>query len=120
MAPLYFRFAFPARDLAEVEAKETSVTTFADKTLTCRDCGIEFTFTAGEQDFYLTKGLTNEPGRCPECRQLRREGRAITRVRTLHQVTCAVCGSLTEVPFVPTQNRPVYCADCFSQIRSRN
>jgi len=52
------------------------VTTFADKTLSCRDCGIEFTFTAGEQEFYLTKGLTNEPGRCPECRQLRREGRA--------------------------------------------
>ncbi|TMF91645.1 MAG: zinc-binding protein [Chloroflexi bacterium] len=96
------------------------MTTFADKTLTCRDCGIEFTFSAGEQEFYQSKGLTNEPGRCPECRQLRREGRAITRVRTLHQVTCAVCGSLTEVPFVPTQNRPVYCADCFSQIRARN
>jgi len=44
------------------------VTTFVDKTLTCRDCGIEFTFTAGEQEFYQAKGLVNEPGRCPECR----------------------------------------------------
>ena len=118
--PLYFRFASQRGDPEPVEAKELSVTTFADKTLTCRDCGIEFTFSAGEQEFYQTKGLVNEPGRCPECRQLRREGRAITRIRTLHQVTCAVCGRLTEVPFVPTQNRPVYCADCYSQIRARN
>ena len=92
---------------------------FADKTLTCRDCGIEFTFTAGEQEFYSTKGLLNEPGRCPECRALRREGRSVTRARTLHAVTCAICGTVAEVPFLPTQGRPVYCQDCFQQIRTR-
>ena len=41
---------------------------YADKTLTCRDCGRGFTFTAGEQEFYASRGFTNEPGRCPECR----------------------------------------------------
>jgi CxxC-x17-CxxC domain-containing protein len=96
------------------------VTTYADRTLVCRDCGIQFIFTAGEQEFYQSKGLLNEPGRCPECRALRREGRAVPRPRMQHEVACAICGSITQVPFVPTQGRPVYCQDCFQQIRSRN
>ena len=96
------------------------MTAFVDKSLTCRDCGIEFVFTAGEQEFYLAKGLVNQPGRCPECRQLRREGHAVTRVRSTHQVPCAICGTIADVPFLPTQGRPVYCADCFQQIRARN
>ena len=40
----------------------------ADKTLVCKDCGAEFVFTEGEQAFYAEKGFTNEPQRCPECR----------------------------------------------------
>jgi len=96
------------------------VAPFADKILTCRDCGIEFTWTSGEQEFYQAKGLVNEPGRCPECRQLRREGRPVARGRKLHQVPCAICGTIAEVPFLPTQGRPVYCQDCFQQIRARN
>lgn len=48
---------------------------FADKTLTCRDCGMAFTFTAGEQDFYAQKGFANEPTRCPSCRQARKQER---------------------------------------------
>ena len=48
---------------------------FADKTLTCRDCGMAFTFTAGEQDFYAQKGFENEPTRCPSCRQARKQDR---------------------------------------------
>ena len=48
---------------------------FADKTLTCRDCGMAFTFTAGEQDFYAQKGFENEPTRCPSCRQARKQER---------------------------------------------
>jgi CxxC-x17-CxxC domain-containing protein len=43
-----------------------------DKTLTCRDCGMDFVFTAGEQGFYAQKGFTNEPTRCPSCRQARK------------------------------------------------
>lgn len=40
----------------------------ADKTLICKDCGGEFVFTEGEQQFYAEKGFTNEPTRCKECR----------------------------------------------------
>lgn len=45
---------------------------YADKTITCRDCGMDFVFTAGEQEFYAQKGFTNEPSRCPSCRQQRK------------------------------------------------
>src|SRR5262245_54083627 len=45
---------------------------YADKTITCRDCGMDFVFTAGEQEFYAQKGFTNEPSRCPACRQARK------------------------------------------------
>ena len=48
---------------------------FQDKKLTCVDCGCEFTFTAGEQEFYKEKGLDNEPKRCRECRAARFENR---------------------------------------------
>lgn len=48
---------------------------FEDKTLVCRDCGNEFTFTAGEQEFYAQKGFTNEPQRCRNCRQARKQQR---------------------------------------------
>ena len=41
---------------------------FEDKTLTCVDCGKEFVFTAGEQEFYAEKEYQNEPKRCKECR----------------------------------------------------
>ncbi len=47
---------------------------YADKTMTCRDCGKQFTFTAGEQEFYATRGFS-EPARCTECRQARKAGR---------------------------------------------
>jgi CxxC-x17-CxxC domain-containing protein len=47
---------------------------YVDKSLTCRDCGRQFTFTSGEQDFYASRGLTHEPGRCPECRAARKAG----------------------------------------------
>ncbi|MFW5780347.1 MAG: zinc-ribbon domain-containing protein [Bacillota bacterium] len=47
----------------------------ADKKLECRDCGEEFVFTEGEQDFYKEKGFTNEPTRCPDCRKARKAQR---------------------------------------------
>ncbi len=49
---------------------------YADKTLTCRDCGTDFVFTSGEQEFYAQKGFTNEPSRCPACRQARKANRS--------------------------------------------
>jgi len=47
----------------------------ADKTLVCKDCGAEFTFTEGEQEFYKEKGFENEPQRCPDCRKARKQQR---------------------------------------------
>ena len=41
---------------------------FEDKTLVCKDCGAEFIFSAGEQEFYAEKGFQNEPIRCKACR----------------------------------------------------
>ncbi len=46
-----------------------------DKTLTCKDCGVQFVFTEGEQAFYQEKGFTNEPTRCPDCRRARKQAR---------------------------------------------
>jgi len=47
----------------------------ADKTLTCKDCGIEFIFSEGEQAFYKEKGFENEPRRCLECRKAKKAQR---------------------------------------------
>ena len=40
----------------------------ADKQIKCKDCGVMFVFTDGEQDFYKKKGFDNEPTRCAPCR----------------------------------------------------
>jgi len=82
---------------------------FQDKTLTCKDCGSEFVFTAGEQEFYAEKGFENEPQRCKSCRDSRKRGGQ----REMHPAVCAACGVETQVPFVPRGDRPVYCRDCF-------
>jgi len=42
---------------------------YQDRTIVCKDCGADFTFTAGEQEFYAEKGFDNEPKKCKECRQ---------------------------------------------------
>ncbi len=101
-----------------------------DKTLTCRDCGTSFLFTAGEQEFYASRGFANEPSRCPECRAARRAGRttpggtegagrgADRPYRELHSTTCARCGKEALVPFIPRGDRPVYCSDCYERQRS--
>lgn len=44
----------------------------ADKTMICKDCGNEFIFTEGEQQFYAEKGFTNEPTRCKDCRSAKK------------------------------------------------
>ena len=78
---------------------------FTDKTLVCRDCGSNFIFTAGEQGFYLEKGLMNEPQRCPDCHANRRRDRTAggtnTATRESSTITCASCGREATVPFVP-------------------
>src|SRR5438309_1109743 len=104
-----------------------------DKTIVCRDCGTNFTFTDSEQAFFSTKGYS-EPQRCPDCRAAKKAARGQDGYsssssagygntgydrprapREMTAVTCSSCGKATEVPFVPTGDRPVYCSDCFSQ-----
>ncbi len=93
---------------------------YRDRILVCRDCGNEFTFTAGEQEFYASKGLTNSPSRCPSCRAARRGGQqnASRSPREQHEAVCANCGRATTVPFIPREDRPVYCSDCFQSQRA--
>ncbi len=49
---------------------------FEDKSIQCSDCGTTFTFSAGEQEFFQTKGFTNEPRRCPDCRRAKKAQRS--------------------------------------------
>jgi CxxC-x17-CxxC domain-containing protein len=118
--------------------------TLIDRTLTCRDCGQQFVFTAGEQEFFHSRGLMNEPGRCPACRAARKAGRAdaggyayssesagFTGAhgprgsggydrprRELFPAVCSACGKATRVPFQPRGDKPVYCSDCFESVRA--
>ena len=102
----------------------------SDKDLTCRDCGAVFTFTAGEQEFFASKGFTNEPGRCPACRSARRNqgggyggggggggGGYGGGPRERHSAACARGGIDTEVAFLPRGDKPVYCSACCSAMR---
>ena len=97
---------------------------YQDRTLQCRDCGREFVWTAGEQEFYASRGLVNQPGRCPECRAARKAERTAVGVtdgrprREMHPVVCADCGAETLVPFLPRGDKPVYCSPCFERVRS--
>ncbi|HET7521226.1 MAG TPA: zinc-ribbon domain containing protein [Candidatus Limnocylindria bacterium] len=114
---------------------------YTDQVLTCADCGIDFVFSASEQEFFAQKGFTSAPKRCPSCRAQRRAanggggnggysaggysgggggyaGGGYSRgPREMFDAVCARCGKDTQVPFRPTGARPVYCSDCFRLMR---
>lgn len=94
-----------------------------DLLLTCSDCGQEFVFTAGEQQFYQERGYSS-PRRCKPCRQAKQSsgagggGRSAPRqsydsAGSGTTVVCASCGQTTTVPFEPRGDRPVYCKSCY-------
>jgi CxxC-x17-CxxC domain-containing protein len=92
---------------------------FQDKTLNCRDCGSDFVFSVSEQEFYAEKGFQNDPVRCPDCRKAKKQqsqgyGR---RDRQMYDVTCSACGKPAQVPFKPSNEKPVYCRECYSSNR---
>ncbi len=100
---------------------------FQDKVLKCVDCGTDFIFTAGEQLFFHDKQFRNEPKRCKACKSKRvavlnsnpapgQGAYHYARVET--RATCSQCGKETTVPFRPTQGRPVFCRECFTQKRN--
>lgn len=90
---------------------------YQDRTLTCRECGEEFTFSSGEQAFFASKGLTNDPQRCFSCRQAQKRNRAEGAPREYHAAVCHKCGQQAMVPFAPRNDRPVYCSSCFDEVR---
>ncbi|HEX8939740.1 MAG TPA: zinc-ribbon domain containing protein [Candidatus Limnocylindrales bacterium] len=104
---------------------------YTDKILVCADCGQQFVFTASEQDFYGQRGFS-EPKRCSSCRAARKASRPEGGMshgggygsssydrgpRQMFSATCSRCGKETEVPFRPTNGKPVYCSDCFRMVR---
>jgi CxxC-x17-CxxC domain-containing protein len=101
---------------------------YQDKSIQCADCGATFTFSADEQEQFASRGYTNEPKRCSNCRQARKErmgnsgggssgGYGSSARREMFPATCAQCGKDTKVPFQPRQDRPVYCSDCYNKVR---
>ena len=91
---------------------------FADRSLSCRECANAFVWTAGEQEFYQQKGLLHEPQRCPDCRQRAKAERAALRAQNTHDIVCSDCGQPGQVPFAPRTDRPVYCSACFETLRN--
>ena len=105
---------------------------FTDKSLQCSDCGANFTFSAQDQEFFAQKGYTNEPKRCPTCRETRKSQRTTTgggnsyssgynsgysARREMFPATCSDCGKSTQVPFEPRNGKPVYCSDCYRKVK---
>ena len=88
---------------------------YEDEKLVCEDCGKEFVFTAGEQEFYAEKGLVNKPQRCKSCRDKRKS--ALRPEREMFVAECASCGGEAKVPFRPREDRPVYCSECFAKMK---
>lgn len=85
--------------------------TYQDRILKCAECGQDFVFFSGEQQFYADKGFKNEPKRCSVCRaKSKTNGNKVGPVHT--ETTCSQCGKRTVVPFVPTQGKPVFCRGC--------
>ena len=104
---------------------------YQDKSLQCTDCGTTFTFSAQDQEFFAEKGYTNEPKRCPQCRQAKRtlrngnDGNSYgssrygdSSPRQMYPAVCADCGKETQIPFQPHEDRPVYCSDCYRKVRA--
>jgi len=102
---------------------------YQDKSIQCSDCSTTFTFSAEEQEQFASRGYTNEPKRCPSCRQARKaqqngsgsssygNSSSYAPRREMFPAKCSDCGKDTQVPFEPRQGRPVYCSDCYRKVR---
>lgn len=100
---------------------------FVDIPIRCVDCARMFDWTAGEQEFYREKQLANPPKRCKPCKKAKNrrldaiEQSRLTGKKHMIEVRsdCARCGVSTTVPFYPSQGRPVYCRECFTQLNEQ-
>ncbi len=90
---------------------------FTDRTLKCQDCGADFLFSSGEQEFFQTKGLVNQPKRCGNCRLVARVKRSGQSIDSIFEGQCTECGATTKLPFKPQSARPVYCTECLRVLK---
>ena len=90
---------------------------YEDKTLVCKDCGKEFTFSAGEQEFYAEKGFENEPQRCKECRQARKN--SMRQNKEMYEIVCASCGKVDKFR-LNRETTSLYIAVNVSQNKTTN
>ncbi len=96
-------------------SETTELFPYLPKNITCIECKNTFVFSSGEQGFFQSRGLSNEPKRCPHCRvlmRMRREGKPVDIVT---QVNCVVCGDQTTVPFLPRDHKKILCASCYKE-----
>ena len=109
--------------------------TYVDRTLNCVDCGVEFVHSAADQEYYAAKGFASDPKRCASCRAYRRatkdsgsDPRSLGGPRGYERgddrlsreyfaAICTSCGNQAQVPFKPRMDRPVYCSDCFREVK---
>jgi CxxC-x17-CxxC domain-containing protein len=94
---------------------------FADESIFCVDCGLEFIHTAAEKSFFAKMHYTNKPKRCVPCRRARKEGGASSPTGgeqnaapddEFYDIVCSACGKPDRVPFAPTPGRDVFCHAC--------
>jgi len=108
---------------------------YADKQVTCHDCGTVFTFSVKEQEQFASMGRFNAPKRCERCRAKRKPAISKSKnesvvptvipgninygsaPRRMFAAKCSTCGKDTQVPFEPLPDRPVYCYDCFRKVK---
>jgi CxxC-x17-CxxC domain-containing protein len=91
-----------------------------DKTLTCRDCGEHFVWTSGEQEFYINKGLTKQPSRCPDCRSATKSDHSAKRdARPIYNIVCCDCHAELKLHFQPKSPDSFRCKACQERYKNR-
>ena len=91
---------------------------YEDKTLVCKECGQEFVFTAGEQEFYAERGFQNEPQRCKACRDARKNAVPRSPV-SISPLSAPPAAAKPACPSSRKSDRPVYCSECFAKMRDQ-
>ena len=92
---------------------------YQDKTLKCRDCGKEFVWTSGEQEFFAQKGFDKPPIRCFSCRKKKKDKSQnpvpVKSDGELFTIVCSKCAKKSEVNFKPRNPTGILCSECFEE-----
>lgn len=94
---------------------------YQDRTIKCADCGKDFVFSKGEQEFFAQKGFTRDPIRCQDCRKAKKskfsgpKPSKTPESHEMHTIKCKKCGQTTEVPFKPKFPDDILCSKCFEE-----